>query len=257
MDELKILVQLSANESGIKDLAGNIWTYHKKEITRVRDEENYEEESDDVDLTIEGRFSDTSEINLNKGNWMSCNREIILPYNEKWFIYLWNYKTDFTDYDVILGGSNAKYYSLQNKDGEYADSIGMRIEGQGYSIKSLTPQETYKWIHYYIDCNGSGTFSLYINGEIQQRLTRKQDIIFKSLNLGAWSYGTCKEGSAGFIDDFIIAKGEQMYTTDSFEIPNEKFSISLFNRVIDKSNKYVLVGKIPENQLLYNIFIHS
>ena len=188
---------------------------------------------------------------------MSCNREIILPYNEKWFIYLWSYKTDFTDYDVILGGSNAKYYSLQNKDGEYADSIGMRIEGQGYSIKSLTPQETYKWIHYYIDCNGSGTFSLYINGEIQQRLTRKQDIIFKSLNLGAWSYGTCKEGSAGFIDDFIIAKGEQMYTTDSFEIPNEKFSISLFNRVIDKSNKYVLVGKIPENQLLYNIFIHS
>ena len=257
MDELKILVQLSANESGIKDLAGNIWTYHKKEITRVRDEENYEEESDDVDLTTEGRFSDTSAINLNKGNWMSCNREIILPYNEKWFIYLWNYKTDFTDYDVILGGSNAKYYSLQNKDGEYADSIGMRIEGQGYSIKSLTPQETYKWIHYYIDCNGSGTFSLYINGEIQQRLTRKQDIIFKSLNLGAWSYGTCKEGSAGFIDDFIIAKGEQMYTTDSFEIPNEKFSISLFNRVIDKDNKYVLVGKIPENQLLYNIFIHS
>ena len=53
---LEILVQLSANSSGLIDLAGNTWTYHKKEITRIRDEENYEEESNDMDLGIEGKF---------------------------------------------------------------------------------------------------------------------------------------------------------------------------------------------------------
>ena len=252
---LEILVQLSANSSGLIDLAGNTWTYHKKEITRIRDEENYEEESNDMDLGIEGKFPNTLAININEGNWISCDKEIILPYNQKWFIYLWNYKTKFSYYDVVLGGTNAKFFSLQNNDGEYAQTIGMRIEGQGYSIRSIVPQELDKWIHYYIDCNGSGMFSLYINGKIQEKLHRNQDMIFKPLNLGAWSFGTCKEGTPGFIDDLVIARGEQLFYED-FEVPDEPFSIALFNRNIKKIKRYSKLGQNPKNQHLFNIFIH-
>ena len=252
---LEILVQLSANSSGLIDLAGNTWTYHKKEITRIRDEENYEEESEDIDLGIAGKFPDTLAININENNWISSDKEIILPYNEKWFIYLWNYKIKFSNYDIVLGGTNAKYYSLQNNDGEYAQTIGMRIDGQGYSIKSLIPQELDRWVHYYIDCDGNGNIFLYIDGKIQQRIYRKQNIIFKPLNLGAWSFGTCKEGTPGFIDDLVIAKGEQLFF-DEFDIPDEPFSLSFFNRNIKKIKRYSKLGQNPKNQHLFNMFVH-
>lgn len=231
---LEILVQLSANSLGLVDRAGNTWEVHND----IWSAEENDFINQGITWSIQGRFPDTYVIDCNANKWYSCNKTFILPYKEKWFIYLWNYKTDFTDYDVILGGSNAKFYSLQNKDGEYADSIGMRIEGQGYSLKSLAPQETYKWTNYYIDCNGSGTFYLYINGKLQQKLIRNQDIIFKSLNLGSWSYGTCREGTPGFIDELVIIKGERLFY-EEFEVPDEPFSFQFFNRNLKKVKRYI------------------
>ena len=199
---MDILIQLSANSSG---LSSNVnWT------------------NNGATWNTKGKFSSNYAIDLNADKYMTSNVGIILPYNEKWFIYLWNYKSSRTNYDTIIGGTNSYYYSLQNKDAEFSNKAGMRIYANGYSISSTNEQPLNEWVHYYIDCDGNGNISFYLNGNLQQSITKNQNIDFSSFNLGSWGEGKFKDGTPGLIDDLVIAKGEQLFISN-FNIPEVKF----------------------------------
>lgn len=99
-------------------------------------------------------------------------------------------------------------------DGKDFDRLGVRINTNYYCITSKDPVPCEEWTHVYFDFDGVNTHSLYINGKKENTNVGNPT----NYNHAIARKNTIPIGYSpieiGYIDDFWLVSGKQLYTED-------------------------------------------
>ena len=177
----------------------------------------------------------TNSLYLNGSSYLQMSSGLTLKASEQWFISFWIYKTSTGTCDTILGDSTTNYlYSLQVSDSSSKGNIGMRFNSSSYMI-SAGALPLNQWVHIFVENDGAGNVTIYVNGIKQVTKAVNRDFILSNnVRIGSFGTYTC---SACYLDEFAVATGSRHWLsygfapTDGFSPPDSALSKKTYGAI--------------------------